>query len=49
MAILQQMKEDEKHHADIAVSAGAAKLPWPIRRVIMPLMSKVMTKTAGRI
>ena len=49
LLILQQMKEDEKHHADIAVSAGAAKLPWPIRRVIMPLMSKVMTKTAGRI
>jgi len=48
LLILQQMKEDEQHHADIAVTAGAAKLPWPIRRIIMPLMSKVMTKTAGR-
>jgi len=49
MAILQQMKIDEAHHADIAVQAGAAKLPLPIRKVLMPLMSKVMTKTSARI
>ena len=49
LAILQQMKTDEAHHADIAVEAGAAKLPLPIRKVLMPLMSKVMTKTAARI
>ena len=49
LVILQQMKEDEQHHADVAVSAGAAKLPWPIRRLMMPLMSKVMTKTAAKI
>ena len=49
MAILQQMKIDEAHHADIAVDAGAAKLPLPIRKIMMPLMSKVMTKTAARI
>lgn len=49
LLILQQMKEDEQHHADVAVNAGAAKLPWLIRRLMMPLMSKVMTKTAGII
>lgn len=49
LLILQQMKEDEQHHAQLAVNAGASKLPWPIRRVIMPMMSKVMTKTAERI
>jgi len=49
LAILQQMKIDEAHHADIAVEAGAAKLPSPIRKVLMPLMSKVMTKTAAKI
>ena len=46
LAILQQMKVDEAHHADIAVEAGAAKLPLPIRKILMPLMSKVMTKTS---
>lgn len=49
LAILQQMKIDESHHADIAVEAGAAKLPLPIRKILMPLMSKIMTKTAARI
>ncbi len=49
MAILQQMKIDEAHHADVAVEAGAAKLPLPVRKILMPLMSKVMTKTAARI
>ncbi|MCK5903118.1 MAG: 2-polyprenyl-3-methyl-6-methoxy-1,4-benzoquinone monooxygenase, partial [Cocleimonas sp.] len=36
LVILQQMKQDEQHHADIAVTAGAAKLPWAIRRLMMP-------------
>ena len=49
MAILQQMKIDEAHHADVAVEAGAAKLPLPVRKLLMPLMSKVMTKTAAKI
>ena len=49
MAILQQMKIDEAHHADVAVEAGAAKLPLPIRKVLMPLMSKIMTTTAAKI
>ena len=48
-AILQQMKIDEQHHADIAVEAGAAKLPLPIRKVLMPLMSKVMTGVSAKI
>ena len=47
--ILEQMKVDEAHHADIAVEAGAAKLPLPIRKFIMPLMSKVMTTVAGKL
>lgn len=48
-AILEQMKIDEEHHADVAVDAGATKLPLPIRKVLMPLMSKVMTKTAAKL
>ena len=46
-AILQQMKTDEAHHADVAVKAGAARLPFPIRKILMPIMSKVMTKTSS--
>ncbi len=46
-AILQQMKTDESHHADVAVKAGAARLPFPVRKILMPLMSKVMTKTSS--
>ena len=48
-AILEQMMIDETHHADVAVKAGAARLPLPIKKILMPLMSKVMTKTAARI
>lgn len=43
MAILQKMKEDEAHHGDTAMRAGGAKLPFPVRKLLMPLMSKVMT------
>jgi ubiquinone biosynthesis monooxygenase Coq7 len=46
-AILQQMKIDEAHHADVAVKAGAANLPFPIRKILMPVLSKVMTKTSS--
>lgn len=49
MTILQQMKEDEMHHADVAVQAGAAKLPWPVRKILMPINAKVMTTLASRI
>ncbi len=48
-AILEQMKIDEAHHADVAVEAGAAELPAPIRKVMMPLMSKLMTSISGKL
>jgi ubiquinone biosynthesis monooxygenase Coq7 len=44
-AILQQMRQDEGHHATVALEAGGVKLPLPIR-VLMKGVSKVMTKTA---
>lgn len=45
MAILQKMKADEQHHGEIAMQAGGAKLPFLARKLLMPLMSKVMTKS----
>ena len=42
-AILEQMKEDELHHAVIAEDAGGAHLPSAVR-LAMKMMSKVMTK-----
>ncbi|QQZ29427.1 2-polyprenyl-3-methyl-6-methoxy-1,4-benzoquinone monooxygenase [Thiothrix subterranea] len=45
MAILQKMKADEQHHADIAMQSGGAKLPFLARKLLMPLLSKVMTKS----
>ncbi|MCU7882236.1 MAG: 2-polyprenyl-3-methyl-6-methoxy-1,4-benzoquinone monooxygenase [Candidatus Thiodiazotropha sp. (ex Lucinoma aequizonata)] len=42
-AILAQMKEDEVHHATVALEAGGAALPTPIK-MAMKLISKVMTK-----
>jgi len=42
--ILEQMKEDEIHHATVALEAGGAKLPLPIK-LAMKLSSKVMTKS----
>jgi len=45
-AILKQMKEDEGHHATVALQHGGAQLPWPVRKLLMPIMSKVMTKSA---
>ncbi|MDX1823416.1 MAG: 2-polyprenyl-3-methyl-6-methoxy-1,4-benzoquinone monooxygenase [Thiohalomonadales bacterium] len=47
-AILEQMREDEGHHATTALHAGGAELPTPIKK-LMTLTSKVMTKTAFRI
>jgi ubiquinone biosynthesis monooxygenase Coq7 len=44
-AILERMKEDERHHATTALKAGGAELPQPVKR-IMRLSSKVMTTTA---
>lgn len=43
-AILEQMREDEGHHATTAIEAGAAELPPPIKRA-MRFMSKVMTRS----
>ena len=44
-AILEQMKIDELHHETMALEAGGAELPLPVKAV-MGLMSKVMTKTS---
>lgn len=43
-AILTQMKEDEAHHATVALHAGGAELPFPVKK-LMGLTSKIMTKT----
>jgi len=44
-AVLEQMKEDEAHHATIALHAGGAELPRPVKG-LMKLVSKVMTRSA---
>jgi 3-demethoxyubiquinol 3-hydroxylase len=44
-AILEQMKEDEAHHASVAIKTGGVPLPQSIRW-IMGRISKVMTRTA---
>lgn len=44
-AILEQMKEDEGHHATVALQAGGAELPWPVKK-LMQLTSKIMTRAA---
>ena len=44
-AILEQMRADEGRHATVALEAGAASLPPPIKR-LMRLTSRVMTQTA---
>jgi ubiquinone biosynthesis monooxygenase Coq7 len=43
--ILEQMRIDEKSHADTAVRLGAQELPAPVK-LAMQLTSKVMTKAA---
>ncbi|MFA7281399.1 MAG: 2-polyprenyl-3-methyl-6-methoxy-1,4-benzoquinone monooxygenase [Sterolibacterium sp.] len=43
--ILEQMRIDEKSHADTAVRLGAQELPAPVK-LAMRLTSKVMTKAA---
>ena len=47
-AIVAKMKEDEARHADEALAAGAARLPWPVR-FAMATAARVMTTTAQRI
>lgn len=47
-AVLEQMREDEAHHAYKARQAGGAPLPWPARK-LMYAVSRIMTITAARI
>lgn len=44
-AILEQMKQDEGHHATVALEAGGAELPYPVKK-LMGLTSKIMTRTS---
>lgn len=43
--VIEQMRDDEMYHATVAITAGAAELPAPIK-FLMACMSKVMTRTA---
>ncbi|MCB1622710.1 MAG: 2-polyprenyl-3-methyl-6-methoxy-1,4-benzoquinone monooxygenase [Thiothrix sp.] len=49
LAIVKQMQEDERHHGDQALAAGGKRLPWPIRRLAMPLAASIMTTLSARI
>ena len=42
--VIEQMKEDELHHATVAIEAGGAELPKPVK-FLMERMAKVMTKS----
>ncbi len=44
-AILEQMRIDERQHATVALEAGGAPLPLPVKK-LMQLTSKIMTRTA---
>jgi 3-demethoxyubiquinol 3-hydroxylase len=43
-AIVERMREEEGHHATVAIEAGAAELPAPVKR-LMRFSSKLMTTT----
>ena len=47
-AIVQQMRDDELRHADMAHNFGAASLPKPIKR-LMTLSAKAMTASTYRL
>lgn len=47
-AILDAMRTDEQKHADMAQAAGAAPLPFPVRRA-MEALARVMTTTVYRV
>jgi 3-demethoxyubiquinol 3-hydroxylase len=47
-AVVAQMKADEAEHADMALAAGAASLPLPLRW-LMRGAAKVMTTTAHHV
>ena len=44
-AIIAQMRDDERHHAQMAHQLGAARLPFPVRGM-MKCMAKIMTSTS---
>ena len=44
-AVIEQMREDEDHHATVALQAGAEKLPALVQK-LMSASAKVMTTTA---
>lgn len=44
-AILKRMQEDEEHHANTAIEAGAVELPYVIKQ-LMNAVSKLMTKSS---
>jgi ubiquinone biosynthesis monooxygenase Coq7 len=46
--IVAAMRDDESRHAESAAAAGAAELPYPVKKA-MTLVSKVMTFGAYRI
>ncbi len=43
--VVLQMKQDEAEHAEMAIDAGAAQLPAPIKS-LMKAASRIMTRTA---
>jgi 3-demethoxyubiquinol 3-hydroxylase len=47
-AILEQMKQDEGHHATVALEAGAAELPAAVKR-LMQWVSRLMTWASYRL
>lgn len=47
-AVVEQMKIDEKGHADTAVALGACAMPVPVK-LAMRLAAGVMTRTAYRL
>jgi ubiquinone biosynthesis monooxygenase Coq7 len=47
-AIVNQMRVDERRHADDALQAGGAKLPAPVKW-LMRGAAKIMTTTAHRL
>ncbi len=47
-AVLTQMKEDEAHHATVALLHGGAELPAPVK-LMMKTTSKIMTTLAYKI
>lgn len=45
-AILLQMKHEEIEHGEAAMALGGEPLPWPIRKVVMPTVANLMTRSA---